>query len=258
MFSPLLEKVSVQLGIAFTLGHLLYMLTMWIIAAMAEIRVLEVSIFVGADRGILRAKSTIPAVVYNWFPSSTHLKISGFVPEDPEEVMQEYDFRAKPMWVRLMVILFPLLVLMIAGSVLIHLSGGSSVGQTMSLYLQANFFLISMEESAVLWQQILEEPMFQMGFMFLFLGASNILTNVGKIFYQVFGPTSWIQVLFSFSSLTVMIGLFRFASMHFSLLGLVCFYGACMGTGFIGFIGSIFMKSILPNPAPIHQEFPNT
>lgn len=247
----MIDQVAFQVGFLVTLATTLFSFTIWILAASKQLRIESVGILQAPVFKLFTTKINSIELILGWLPIGSFVKIAGMIDEslDSESnetlLIQEYEFRGRPLATKILVIMTSPSLLTIIGSIILSQTSPISFGEFLQTYFQINFFQRPIEDGAIIWNAFYTSPLFLLGFIFLFLGFSNIVSNLSSILEEKYQNT-FLLILLPFLMLILGLVIYRLIWANLTWLNLLYFFAGGILMGIFSFIIALVLAKILP------------
>lgn len=232
----MLESIAFQSGVIFVIATSIYSITHCLLARIFNIRIEEVGILYSPFFSINKKRLNKVDLSLGWFPTGSFVKIAGVTNEPVEEEAlppKSYEFRNKPYWMKLIVLLSGPLLLIIIGVYFLGASPKINTYETIISYLKTSLFLIPLEESINIWNELYVNSAALIGFICLVMGIGNLFTNIPALLSshnRKISPMIWSAL---FLTILMNLVLLRLTWLNFSMLNIIYFYIASIVTAVV-------------------------
>lgn len=247
----MIDQIAFQVGFFVTLATTLFSFIIWILAASKQLRIESVGILQAPFFSLFKTKINTVELILGWLPIGSFVKIAGMINESLDSgsnenlPIQEYEFRGRPLATKILVIMTSPLLLTIIGSIILSQTSPISFGEFLQTYFQINFFQRPIEDGAIIWNAFYTNPLFLLGFIFLFLGFSNIVSNLSSILKEKHQNT-FLLILLPFSMLLLGLAIYRLIWTNLAWLNLLYFFAGGILMGVLSFIIALILAKVLP------------
>jgi len=236
----MLDNVAIQCGIFTTLVTTLFTGLMWVFSSVLKLKVEKVGIFF---KQVYQQKVKGTIISFGALPAGSFL--SHKEDDGPISGLEGTELNRRPLAERLLVLIVPPVLLFIIGLVIFLVASPIGLPETVDIYVKTSLFLITIEEGHSLWNVLFTSPITLLGFVFFFMGVSNIFINLQGLFSKITEGKIWLAFLVQCISFLILIGVFRVTYHYFSVINVVYYVVASLVVGLFSFVLFVLMGRVL-------------
>ena len=250
----MLENTALLLGIFLMIATSGITIISWITASIFGVHTQKINFLTFGERGeIILKKIKSTEIALGWIPFGSSLLFLGMEDKFNDEEIEseikpdypEFDFRGKPKWIQILILIISPLIIGISGWIILINSSDISIFNLIETYTKTSLFLLPIESANNALAQAYSDPIFLAGCTFFIIGTSNLLLNY-KLAFKPGTIITIFNLLLQIFPVLISITSMRLIWINFSFMNLISYLIGVFAIGILSYFFVLILAKLLP------------